>query len=135
MQSKLFLEEFVINKLRTGLPTTYTYHNYIHTLYVIDKTLGIAKKGICNVSRTRLLKTDASWQDTGHIDFYTKHEEKTNEEIHSISAMKMATKTPQAPLNKLKELPADTDHEYLETETEEKNPGICLKNSSPAVPH
>jgi HD superfamily phosphodiesterase len=141
MQSRHPMKEFVINMLKTKLPTNYYYHNFHHTLYVVDKTLEIAKEENCTVPEKRLLMAAALWHDTGYIYLYNNHEEKScslareylpefgfsDKEIHSICGMIMATKAPQAPLNKLEEILADADLEYLGTESAGKKAGDLFK--------
>ena len=123
------LNDFVINLLKTKIPVNYFYHNYKHTLYVIDKVIEIGEQENCSAKELELLSTAALWHDTGYINTYAGHEEEscklarqylpgygyTNDDINIICAMIMATKIPQSPQNKLEEIIADADLEYLGT--------------------
>ena len=123
------LNDFVINLLKTKIPVNYFYHNYKHTLYVIDKVIEIGDQENCTAKELELLSAAALWHDTGYINTYKGHEEEscvlarqylpgygyTTNDINTICAMIMATKIPQSPQNKLEEIIADADLEYLGT--------------------
>ena len=123
------LNDFVINLLKTKISSNYFYHNYEHTLYVIDKVIEIGEQENCTTKELELLSTAALWHDTGYINTYKGHEEEscvlarqylpgygyTTNDINTICAMIMATKIPQSPQNKLEEIIADADLEYLGT--------------------
>jgi uncharacterized protein len=129
MQSKHAMKEFVINLLNTYLPPTYYYHNYKHTLYVMDKAVEIGQQENCTAEEIKLLTAAALWHDTGYINTYTNHEEEgcilarqylpgygySGKEIDTICGMIMATRIPQSPHTKLEEIIADADLEYLGT--------------------
>jgi uncharacterized protein len=122
--------DFVINLLKTRIPVTYYYHNYEHTLYVMEKVIEIGKQENCTASELKLLEVAALWHDTGYINSHSNHEEAgcllarkylpeygfTAGEITEISGMIMATKIPQTPKTKLEEIIADADLEYLGTD-------------------
>ena len=130
MQSKLPVKEFVINLLNDNLSMFYYYHNYEHTLYVLDKAIEIGQHENCTAKEMELLSAAALWHDTGYINTYAGHEEEScllarqylpefefsAEDITRICGMIMATKIPQSPQNKLEEIIADADLEYLGTE-------------------
>lgn len=121
------MKNFVISLLKDNLPATYYYHNYKHTLYVIDKALEIGKSEGCTTEELELIQTAALWHDTGYIRTYKNHEEEScllareylpgfgysAEYIEKVCGMIMATKIPQLPKNKLEEILADADLEYL----------------------
>jgi predicted metal-dependent HD superfamily phosphohydrolase len=123
------MNDFVINLLKTKIPANYYYHNYEHTLYVIDKVMEIGKQENCSEKELELLTVAALWHDTGYIKTYAGHEQEscklarqylpgygyTNDDINTICAMIMATKIPQSPQNKPEEIIADADMEYLGT--------------------
>ncbi|MBL0183523.1 MAG: HD domain-containing protein [Chitinophagaceae bacterium] len=129
MQSKQHLEEFVINFLKTNLPPFYYYHNYEHSLYVMEKVVEIGQQENCTASEIELLKAAALWHDAGYIKSYANHEAEGCvlawkylpgfgfgiADITTICGMIMATKIPQSPTNKLEEIIADADLEYLGT--------------------
>ncbi len=123
------VHDFVINLLKTKIPATYYYHNYEHTVYVTDKVVEIGNHENCTQEEIKLLTTAALWHDTGYINVYAGHEKEscllarqylpgydfTTADIDKICGMIMATKIPQSPQNKLEEIIADADLEYLGT--------------------
>ena len=129
MQSNLHMKEFVINLLNNDLPLFYYYHTYEHTLYVMEKAVEIGQYENCSEPEIELLKAAALWHDTGYINTYAGHEEEScmlarqylpgygfsTEDVYKICGMIMATKIPQSPKNKLEEIIADADLEYLGT--------------------
>lgn len=129
MQSKQHMKEFVINLLNSSLSPFYYYHNYEHTLYVLDQALEIGQQENCGGREIKLLTAGALWHDTGYIKTYNDHEEAgcelagsylpgfgySMDEIEIVKGMIMATKIPQSPKNKLEKIIADADLEYLGT--------------------
>lgn len=130
MHTDSSMREFIKNLLNDNLPPFYTYHNLDHTLYVAAKTREIGEQENCTESELELLYTAGLWHDTGYIHTYVNHEEAgctlasqylpgfgfSEEEIELVCGMIMATKIPQSPKNKLEEIIADADLEYLGTE-------------------
>jgi uncharacterized protein len=133
MQNKPTVKDFVINMLEEKLPASYCYHNAEHTLYVTGKVAEIGGQENCTAEEISLLTVAALWHDAGYINTYTGHEEEgcklarqylpsygfSTAEINKICGMIMATKIPQSPKNKLEEIIADADLEYLGTESAE----------------
>ena len=129
MQSKQSMEVFVISFLQTYLPPFYYYHNYEHSLYVMEKAVEIGQHENCSAAEIELLRAAALWHDAGYIKTYADHEEAgcvlarqylpeygfTAEDVNKICGMIMATRIPQSPKNKLEEIIADADLEYLGT--------------------
>jgi len=129
MQSKLLMKEFVIGLLKDKLPVSYLYHNPKHTLYVHEIAEEIGRYEGCSEKELELLKAAALWHDTGYTKTYTNHEEEScmlarqylpefgfsAVDIDQVCGMIMATKIPQSPKNKLEEIVADADLEYLGT--------------------
>jgi uncharacterized protein len=123
------MKDFVTKLLNENLPAFYYYHNYEHTLYVADKVIEIGKEEGCTQAQIDLLYVAALWHDTGYIKTYTHHEEESCElarhhlpafgcsaaNINIICGLIMATKIPQSPKNKLEQVIADADLEYLGT--------------------
>jgi uncharacterized protein len=119
----------VTQLLNSNLPDNYYYHNYEHTLYMVDKAMEIGVQEGCSVREIYLLAAGASWHDTGYIKTYKGHEEESVElcglylcafgyaweELEVVQGMIMATKMPQSPKTKLEEIIADADLEYLGT--------------------
>jgi uncharacterized protein len=131
MQSKAEMKDFVISLLKDNLPESYYYHNYKHTLYVRQTAVEIGMNENCTGEELELLNAAALWHDTGYIRTYKNHEEEScrlarqylpeygysTTDIEKICGMIMATKIPQSPKNKLEEILADADLEYLGTES------------------
>ncbi len=130
MQSNLPMMDFVVGLLKNKLSKFYYYHNVEHTLYVTAKAIEIGHHQKCTGNEIDLLTVASLWHDTGFIKTYNGHEAAgctlakkylpkfgyTPEAIDKICGMIMATKLPQQPKNKLEEIIADADLEYLGTE-------------------
>ena len=130
MQNKERMREYVISLLKENLPDTYYYHNFKHTLYVTDTALTIGRYEKCTADELGLIEIAALWHDTGYIKTYKNHEEQsclmarhflpdygiTSNNIEIICGMIIATRIPQSPQNKLEEIIADADLEYLGTD-------------------
>lgn len=137
MQSKTDMQDFVTALLKDHLHQNYYYHNLQHTLYVIEIAAAIGAHQLCTEKEMRLLHAAALWHDTGYINTYINHEEAgcllakeylplygfIETDISAICGMIMATKVPQLPKNKLEEIIADADLEYLGT------PGVTEKSA------
>lgn len=120
----------VTAKLDKEIPPYLKYHSPEHTWYVLEKTIHIAKKEFVSEKELLLLKIAALYHDTGFTVQRENHEEigchiatkelkefgLTAEEIEQICGMIMATKIPQRPKNRLQEILADADLEYLGTD-------------------
>jgi uncharacterized protein len=150
MQSKADMQGFVIDLLKGHLPACYYYHRYEHTLYVQEKALEIGRHQKCLKKELELISAAALWHDTGYINSYTGHEEAgcrlarkhlpafgfKPAETESICGMIMATKVPQSPKNKLEEIVADADLEYLGTRGAAEKAGLLfqeLKSLNPTL--
>lgn len=130
MQNNLAMEDLVVSLLKNNLPIFYFYHNERHTLYVQQKAMKLGETEKCTPREMELLSAAALWHDTGLIKKYEGHEEEScllaeqylpgygfsTYDIQMICGMIMATKIPQSPHNKLEEIIADADLEYLGTE-------------------
>jgi uncharacterized protein len=130
MQNKLHVKEFIIKLLKDNISSFYYYHTYEHTLYVHDKAIEIATYEKCTAKEIGLLAAAALWHDTGFINTYSGHEEEScilakrylpdynysDAAINQICGIIMVTKIPQSPKNKLEEILADADLEYLGTD-------------------
>jgi len=129
MPNSSSMKEFVVDLLKNNIPVFYYYHNYEHTLYVVDKAIEIGKAEGCSERDIELVSAGALWHDTGFLYSYADHEDQslllarqylpeygyTKDDIDKICGMIMATKIPQSPKNKLEEIVADADLEYLGT--------------------
>jgi uncharacterized protein len=129
MPNSSSMKEFVVDLLKNNIPAFYYYHNYKHTLYVVEKAIEIGKGEGCSERDIDLVTAGALWHDTGFLHSYADHEDQSlllarqylpeygyaKDEIDKICGMIMATKIPQSPKNKLEEIVADADLEYLGT--------------------
>ena len=129
MQNNLKMIDFVVSLLNSKLNESYYYHNAEHSLYVLAKATEIAQHEHCSAAEIELVRAAALWHDTGFITIYEGHEEAgcnlvkkylpdfgyTGTAINTICGMIRATKIPQSPTNKLEQIVADADLEYLGT--------------------
>jgi HD superfamily phosphodiesterase len=121
-------EAFILNKLRTELSDTLYYHSTAHTLDVAEAAERIAEaEGITDEETLSLLRTAALFHDAGFLSAYQDHEAESSRlaqehlprfgyaprQIALICGMIAATKIPQSPQNKLEEILADADLDYL----------------------
>jgi uncharacterized protein len=122
--------EKYIAELLQSLPEKLFYHNYNHTLEVLNAVIEIAQGENVNDQDLNLLKTAALFHDSGFTVVYHGHEEEgcriareqlplfryLNEEIEIICSLIMATKTPQNPQTQLEKILCDADLFYLGTD-------------------
>ncbi len=121
-------EAFILDKLQTELSDTLYYHCLDHTLDVAEAVGRIAEaEGVTDKETLVLLRTAALFHDTGFLTAYKGHEAESSRMAHEylpgfgyeprhivlISGMIAATKIPQSPKNKLEEILADADLDYL----------------------
>lgn len=131
MTSKEFdrLKAEVIDRLRNKLSEHLYYHSPEHTERVLKAAEFIAKKEKVKGHELLLIKLAALYHDYGFVNTYANHEEEgcriaskelkdlgfDEDDIQKICGMIMATKIPQKAHNKLEEIVADADLEYLGT--------------------
>jgi uncharacterized protein len=120
-------EEAIMTKLKNELAEHLTYHSYFHTLDVLNAAMQIAETEHISKEELSLLRIAAAYHDSGFLEVYKGHEQKsceyarrdlpafdfTNEQIEIICGIIMATKIPQSPTTKLQEIIADADLDYL----------------------
>jgi HD superfamily phosphodiesterase len=149
MPNKTEMEEFVVSLLNDKLPAWYYYHNCEHTLYVMEKAVEIAQQENCTEQEIDLVRTAALWHDVGCINKFKGHEEESclfaqkyipgygysDEAIDTICGMIRATKIPQTPHNKLEQIVADADLEYLGTDTVDTKAELLYKELQSQTPH
>ena len=130
MEIDVHMKDFFLDLLDKELADHYFFHNRHHTLYVLEKAIEIADHENCSDDEKRLLSAAALCHDTGYIKGKVNHEEEScklarrflpdfgfsNPEIEKICIIIMATKIPQMPQDKLGEILADADLEYLGTD-------------------
>ena len=121
------IQEFVLKKL-SHLNSDLTYHNIDHTIDVTKQCERIAlEEGLQDEYQLYLLKVAALYHDTGFLQTYRQHEEKSCEifledadrfhfgkwEKDLITSLIMATKLPQTPETLLEKVICDADLDYL----------------------
>lgn len=118
---------FLMPKLENELPAHYTYHNAAHTKSVIAAAEHLAEKENIRDDELVILKTAALFHDAGFLQQADGHEEisciwarkylpkygYTDSHIEHICRTIMATRLPQAPVDKLGEILCDADLFYL----------------------
>ncbi|MFO7829408.1 MAG: adenylate/guanylate cyclase domain-containing protein [Bacteroidales bacterium] len=121
------LQEIILDKLEKELPEHLSYHNFKHTIDVINQAELIGYGEGVDDESILLLKTAALFHDAGHIIGYDEHEyngtqlakkylpkyKYTDEQIDKISELIMATKLPPNPKNLLESIMCDSDLDYL----------------------
>lgn len=121
--------EWFLPNLRKNLSKELVYHGVHHTLEVLDNTAEILLNLKQDTQEIKLLNTAVLLHDSGFMNGYEHHEDEscniaetilpeynyTQEEIHAVCGMIMATKIPQEPKNELEKIIADADLMYLGT--------------------
>lgn len=117
----------VIGRLH-GLSSDLTYHCLNHTLDVVDQSIRIAtEEQVVDYRDLHLLKIAALYHDTGFLQSYNDHEEKSceifledadryclkAEEKSVIINLILATRIPQRPVTLLEKIICDADLDYL----------------------
>lgn len=121
------IKKIILQKLKEHLPEHLSYHSVMHVKDVINAVEEIAVAENVGGEDLMLLKTAALFHDSGFLYGAKDHEQKSCEiaqkylldygysqpQIDKIKGMIMATKIPQSPNNKLEEILADADLDYL----------------------
>lgn len=121
------LQETILDRLEKELPPYLYYHNFKHTIDVINQAELIGYGEGVDDESILLLKTAALFHDAGHIIGYDEHEYNgtqlakeylpkyryTPEQIDKICDLIMATKLPPNPKNLLESIMCDSDLDYL----------------------
>lgn len=146
------LQKNVLTKLKTGLPDYLHYHCLDHTKRVLEKAEHIAKAENVSADDLLLIKIAALYHDYGFLSTYKNHETEgceavqqelkeqlNHDEMNLVCGMIRATEIPQNPKNKLEQILADADLEYLGTddfeeiahqlylELKSKNPDLSIE--------
>jgi uncharacterized protein len=128
------VEQHIVSILKRDLPNNLYYHGLHHTMDVLRSAELIGKQEKLSEKEMLLLKIAVLYHDAGFTRAYRNHEEIgcdmakadlpgfgfTAEEIEQVCGMIMATKIPQNPNNKMENVIADADLEYLGTEDFER---------------
>src|SRR5688572_25924083 len=72
-------EDFVSNYLREKLSPKLIYHNYAHTLDVVNNSRKIGKKSGLKDEELEIVTLAAWFHDVGYSDIYKGHEERSKE--------------------------------------------------------
>jgi class 3 adenylate cyclase len=121
------LQEFMLDKLEKELPEYLFYHNYKHTIDVINQAELIGYGERVTDEEILLLKTAALFHDSGHIISYQNHEyygcqiareilpqyKYLPDQIDKICDLIMATELPPRPKSLLERIMCDADLDYL----------------------
>lgn len=121
------VKKYVLELLRTELNDNLTYHSIDHTIDVMEASERICEMEGVNGHDRSLVKTAALFHDLGFVEVYDGHEDLSiqkageilprfgyNEnDISKIAGMIRSTRIPQNPMNKLEEILADADLDYL----------------------
>ncbi|MEZ0128372.1 HD domain-containing protein, partial [Flavobacterium sp. LBUM151] len=70
-------EDFVSNLLKDKLSNLYSYHNFNHTLTVVNAVKELCKKEDVDGKDKEMLLVAAWFHDTGYTIGYEKHEEES----------------------------------------------------------
>lgn len=121
------VKDLVLEKLSNNLHKNLTYHCVEHTLDVMESAERLAKMEGVNGHDLQLIRTAALLHDLGFLETYRGHEDissrmaaellpaygYSSDDIKKIQGMIKSTEIPQHPTNKLEEIIADADLDYL----------------------
>ncbi|MBN1252311.1 MAG: HD domain-containing protein [Bacteroidales bacterium] len=121
------LQEIILDKLERELPDYLFYHNYKHTIDVVNQAELIGYGEGVDDEAILLLMTAALFHDAGHTIGYDNHEyfgtqiaqewlpkyKYTDKQIDTICDIIMATQLPPQPKTLLQEIICDSDLDYL----------------------
>jgi len=121
------VKNFVFEKLSNDLNKDLTYHCLEHTKDVMKSAERLADMEGVNGHDLCLIKTAALLHDLGFVESYQGHEDVSirmageflpaygysEDDIIKVQGMIRSTEIPQSPTNKLEEIIADADLDYL----------------------
>lgn len=124
------LFENLMDRFKNKLPAYLTYHNSVHTRYVLDKATLIAQEEKIDGDQLELVRIAALYHDSGFLKGMIDHENTgceivkselpaygfSDSQIQQICQIITATKIPQRPQDLLGKIVADADLEYLGTD-------------------
>ncbi|WP_428232821.1 Pycsar system effector family protein [Flavobacterium sp.] len=139
-------EDFVSNLLKDKLSNLYSYHNFNHTLTVVNAVKELCKKENVKGNEKDMLLVAAWFHDTGYTEGYENHEEKSvkiatdflkengqsDEFIAIVSSLILATVKEYIPKTHLEKIIKDADFAHImgaEYETTCELLRIELKNT------
>ncbi|URC12699.1 Pycsar system effector family protein [Flavobacterium sp. B183] len=120
-------EDFVSNLLKDKLSNLYSYHNFSHTLTVVNAVKELCKKEDVTAEEKEVLLVAAWFHDSGYINGYEKHEEESvkiataflkekelsDEFISQVSGLILATVKEYIPKTHLEKIIKDADFAHL----------------------
>ncbi|MFH6994289.1 Pycsar system effector family protein [Flavobacterium sp. FlaQc-48] len=120
-------EDFVSNLLKDKLSNLYSYHNFNHTLTVVNAVKELCKKEEVKGDEKEMLLVAAWFHDTGYIEGYENHEEESvkiataflkekgqsDEFIAIVSSLILATVKEYIPKTHLEKIIKDADFAHL----------------------
>ncbi|PAM96575.1 phosphohydrolase [Flavobacterium sp. IR1] len=120
-------EDFVSNLLKDKLSNLYSYHNFNHTITVVNAVKELCKKEEVEGDDKELLLVAAWFHDTGYTEGYENHEQesakiaaaflkekgKSDEFIAKVSNLIMVTVKEYVPKTHLEKIMKDADYAHL----------------------
>ncbi|CAA9198813.1 Pycsar system effector family protein [Flavobacterium collinsii] len=120
-------EDFVSNLLKDKLSNLYSYHNFNHTLTVVNAVKELCKKEDVKAEEKEILLVAAWFHDTGYVKGYENHEqesvgiatvflkekEQSDEFIAQVSGLILATVKEYIPKTHLEKIIKDADFAHL----------------------
>ncbi len=132
LENDFFIEvkSFVSNLFKDKLAVQVVYHNFDHTLHVVNAANEIAIAENISESDKEIILVAAWFHDTGFVESYKNHEDESKkiadtyltkigfskEKIAKVLSCIDATKMPQKPKNKLDKILCDADLFHLGSE-------------------
>jgi len=121
-------EKYIEELLQTELPSYMHYHNYDHTVDVLNAASQLAREEkITDEAELLILRTAALFHDCGFVNVYENHEEEgcriaseilpgfgyDEFQVSAICRLIMKTKINQEPSTVLEKILCDADLDYL----------------------
>ncbi|GIQ57011.1 hypothetical protein Flavo103_01470 [Flavobacterium collinsii] len=120
-------EDFVSNLLKDKLSNLYSYHNFNHTLTVVNAVKELCKKEDVKAEEKEILLVASWFHDTGYVKGYENHEqesvgiatvflkekEQSDEFIAQVSGLILATVKEYIPKTHLEKIIKDADFAHL----------------------
>jgi predicted metal-dependent HD superfamily phosphohydrolase len=120
-------EDFVTALFKNKLPNDLLYHNWSHTCEVVEVAEKLGSKSDLSPEELELLQIAAWFHDTGYVETYQNHEEKSLKYLDEffrdkdyddakkkeIGQLILSTKIDQRPVGKLAELLHDANIAHL----------------------
>jgi predicted metal-dependent HD superfamily phosphohydrolase len=123
-------QDFVSNLLKDKLSVLYTYHNFNHTLGVVDAVNTLSGSEKLKPLEKEILLIAAWFHDAGYINGCVNHEDasctiaanflkekgKSDEYIEKVSSLIKATKMDYVPQNLFEKIIKDADYYHISSE-------------------